>query len=72
MSDNILTFKGATFSRVEPDAVLDGAKGQLTEVFVIGVEDEGGGMFLASSTSNKPDLLWMLKMAEQRILADDK
>ena len=49
-----------------PDGVLEGAIGKLSEVVVIG--NAGDGFYLASSTSSKATVMWLLKQAEADLL----
>lgn len=66
MSDNVIPFTGGTFAPVDPDAVLEGQKGKLKEVFVIGY-DQGNHLVCASSSSYLPDLLWLLERARAEL-----
>lgn len=49
-----------------PDRVLDGAKGKLDDVFVIGWA--GNELYLACSGTDRRDLLWLLEKAKKEIL----
>jgi len=62
---------GETRLDLEPDAVLTGAVGMLKEVVVVGYEADGL-LYFASTRANGPDVLWLLKQAEQRLLAIER
>ena len=66
MSDNVIPFTGGTVAPVDPDSVLDGQKGKLKDVFVIGY-DLSGYLTLASSSGYLPDLLWLLERARREV-----
>ena len=63
----ILPFTGDTILPLPPDTVLQGALGQLQSVVVIG-SDADGKLYLSSSTSYLPDVLWLLEQARERTL----
>ena len=52
-----------------PDNVLDGAKGHLNKVIIIG-EDHNGNLYFASSFSYKPLLLWFSVEFVKELLND--
>ena len=58
---------GETYADVDPDKVLTGAVGKLSEVVVVGYE-ANGDFYFASTRANGPDVLWLLKLAEKRLL----
>ena len=51
----------------DPDEALTGAVGKLTEVVIVGYEADGS-LYFASNRANAPDVLWLLKQAEQILL----
>ena len=55
----------------DPDEALTGAVGMLKEVVVVGYEADGS-FYFASTRANGPDVLWLLKQAEQRLLAIER
>ena len=63
--------KGNFFTRngIEPDKVLDAAKGKLSEVLVIGYE--GDGIYFASSTSDTSELLFLLEKFKFKVMRGD-
>jgi hypothetical protein len=66
LTDNVIPFTGGTVAPVDPDAVLEGQKGKLKDVFVIGY-DQNGYLICASSSGYLPDLLWMLERARREV-----
>jgi len=60
--------EGETRLDLDPDTVLQGAIGKLKELVVVGYEADGS-FYFASTRANGPDVLWLLKQAEQRLLA---
>ena len=63
--------EGETRLDLDPDAVLTGAVGLLKEVVIVGYEADGS-FYFASTRANGPDVLWLLKQAEQRLLAIER
>ena len=55
----------------DPDEALTGAVGLLKEVVIVGYEADGS-LYFASTRANAPDVLWLLKQAEQRLLAIER
>jgi len=51
----------------DPDEALTGAVGLLKEVVIVGYEADGS-LYFASNRANAPDVLWLLKQAEQILL----
>jgi hypothetical protein len=67
VTDNVIPFTVYTAEpAVDPDAVLEGQKGTLKDVLVIGY-DMGGHLTLASSSGYLPDLLWLLERARREV-----
>ena len=69
MTNNVVPLFAYTTMNIDPDKVLEGAKGKLKDVIVIG--DMGAEYWFASSTSNKGDMLLLLEEFKQRILNGD-
>jgi hypothetical protein len=63
--------EGETRLDIDPDKVLTGAVGKLSEVVIVGYESDGS-LYFASTRANGPDVLWLLKQAEQRLLAIER
>jgi hypothetical protein len=67
LTDNVLPFTVYTAEpAVDPDSVLEGQKGKLKDVFVIGY-DQNGYLICASSSGYLPDLLWLLERARREV-----
>lgn len=64
---NVVEFPGTTTLDLDPDKVLDGAKGQLSDAVVIGY-DKDGKFWMSSSKAGLGDLLLLVKIAERAIL----
>jgi hypothetical protein len=62
---------GETYADIDPDKVLTSAVGKLNEVVIVGYESDGS-LYFASTQANGPDVLWLLKQAEQRLLAIER
>lgn len=71
MSDNVVAFTGPFFGDIDPELVLDAAKGKLSKVIVIGVTTDGEFEYLASSICDGPLTLWMLERAKLEMLTID-
>lgn len=67
---DILKFSGNTRHDINPDEVLEGAKGQLTSVVVIGY-DRDGYLFLASSSADGPKVNWLLDKVKHKLINGD-
>jgi hypothetical protein len=62
---------GETRLELDPDAVLTKAVGMLKEVVIVGYEADGS-LYFASTGTHGPDVLWLLKQAEQFLLAIER
>lgn len=67
MTAQILNFTGITNLDLDPDRVLDAAKGKLQGVIVIGFDNEGE-FYGASSYADGGTVIWLLEVCKQRIL----
>ena len=63
--------EGETRLDLDPDTILTAAVGKLNEVVIVGYEADGS-FYFASTRANGPDVLWLLKQAEQRLLAIER
>ena len=50
-----------------PDKILEGAKGKLKTVVILGYDHDDDNYF-ASSTSDSAEILWLLKCCEKVLL----
>lgn len=67
---NVISFTAGTYGPVPVQNVLEGAlEADLKEVMVIGL-DEMDGLYVACSTGDKPDLLYLLERARIRAMSD--
>ena len=61
-----------TTDDIDPNLVLTAAVDKLKTVVVLGWEnDENGTMYVAGSTSDGPDLLWLVEKFKHKLLAGD-
>ena len=67
MSAEIFIFDGITKLDLPPDRILDGAKGKLQGVIVIGFDQEGE-FYAASSYADGGNAIWLLEVCKKRIL----
>lgn len=67
MTAKIYDFSGLTYADLPPDLILEAAVGQLKETLVIGYDNDGK-LYIASSSSSNPKILWLLEMAKKRLL----
>lgn len=65
--DKIIPFPGVTRLGADPDQVLEEAKGELTDVVIIG-QHKDGGEFFYSNLPDGPQALWLLKRLEKALL----
>jgi hypothetical protein len=63
--------EGETRLDLDPDMILTAAVGKLKDVVIVGYE-ANGDFYFASSQADGPEVLWMLKQAEQRLLAIER
>lgn len=63
----MITFSGITKLDVPPDRVLDGAKGKLEGVVVMGFDVDGNEYF-ASSYADGATVLWLAERMKKMLL----
>lgn len=66
----VIPFTGITRLDIEPDLVLEGAKGKLEGVVVMGFDLEGNEYF-ASSYADGGTALWLAERMKKRLLEMD-
>jgi hypothetical protein len=69
---SVIKFPGITRLELNPDDVLDAAKGQLDLAIVIGVTPEGN-FYFASSEPDGAEVVWWLERTKHKLmqLTDD-
>lgn len=67
MTDNVLFFTGTTSLPLDPDRVLDAAKGKLEKVVVIGFEGEN--LYVAASEPGIAEAVLFLELAKDHLLS---
>ena len=72
MSDNVEILNMVTTLDLPPDRILEGAKGQLERVVILGYDHEGQEYF-ASSFSDGGTVMWLMERAKLKLMtiADD-
>lgn len=63
----VIDFTSATTLSLDPDRVLEAAKGKMESVVVIGFTLDGAEYF-ASSDADGADVLWHLERAKHRLM----
>lgn len=66
---DILSFSGTTRHTINPDDVLEAAKGELKQVLIIG-EAHNGDLYAASSTANKESILYALEEFKFKLMTE--
>lgn len=67
MTAKIFAFTGVTCLDIDPELVLEGAKGKLQGCMVIGF-DHDGEFYAASSYADGGDAMWLLELCKKRLL----
>jgi len=67
MTAEIKRFTGMTTLDLEPDQVLEEAKGELGTVFIVGRDNEGM-LYVAASTSNAGEIMLLMEQAKTHLL----
>lgn len=55
---------------IEPDLVMEGAKGKLRSVLLFGRLEETDGFYIAASTPNRAELILLLEQAKHFLMKD--
>jgi hypothetical protein len=67
---NVIQFRGVTRLDLDPDATLEGCKGQLDRFVLIGY-DKDGEWFFSSTMGDGGDVLWLLEILKQKLISGD-
>lgn len=67
MSAKVFDFPGLTKLDMDPDRILEKAKGKLQGVIVIGFDNEGE-FYGATSYADGGNAIWLLEVCKKRIL----
>lgn len=67
MTDNVVKFPGATLLDLEPDDILEEAKGKLSKVLILGYTTEDDE-FLAASFADGPTAIWLMERLKLQLL----
>ena len=63
----VLPFHGLTKLDIPVDRILEGAKGKLDSVVILGY-DEAGEEYFASSIADGGEVLWLLERCKQELM----
>lgn len=67
LGENVAFFPGPTAQPYAPDLLLRGAlNAKLSEVIILGW-DEDGELFFSGSSTSKPEILWLLESARMAL-----
>ena len=69
--NNVIPIGGITYQDIDPDEILENAKGTFTDVLVLGMDEDGVACFL-SSLGDGGDIIWLLEKCKQHLLMDDE
>ncbi len=67
MSDNVVVLPVITTLDIDPDRILEEAKGKLESCVIVGY-DKAGDEFFASSIASGPETSWLLDRAKLKLL----
>ena len=67
MTAKIIPFTGITKLDLDPDLILEGAKGNLEGVVILGW-DSDGDFYGASSYADGGTVMWLLEMCRRKLL----
>lgn len=71
MSDKVIPIGGITFLDIEPDRILEAAKGKLEGVVIMGFgKDEE--FYSASSIADGGDVLWLIELLKIELMEKDE
>lgn len=68
-ASNVVDFTGTTTMPMEPDRVLEAAKGELVTTVIVGVTPDGQ-LWLSGSHSETAENLFLLERAKALLMAD--
>jgi hypothetical protein len=63
----VVRFTGATTLDLDPDAVLEAAKGELSEVIILGFTHDGDD-WMSGSHASGPNALWLIERLKHRLM----
>jgi hypothetical protein len=67
---NVIPIGAVTHVDLDPDEILENAKGEFTAVVVLGLDGEGNSCFL-SSVADGGEVIWLLEKCKQYLLMED-
>lgn len=67
MSDNVVNFTGITRLDMDPERVLESARGKLKSVVIMGY-DEDEEEYFASSIADGGTVIWLMERAKLKLL----
>jgi len=67
MPNKVTPLGNITRLDIPPDRILEGAKGEMEGVVLLGFDNDGG-IYFASSYADGGDVLWLLEMCKKHLL----
>lgn len=64
----VILWNGVTTLDTPPDRILEHAVGELDKVVICGL-DKNGELYFASSTSQLPEIIWLIEKIKQQVMA---
>lgn len=65
---NVIPFTGITRLDLDPDVILEAAKGELEGVVILGFKDDGV-FYAASSYADGGTVLWLLESCRKQLMS---
>lgn len=64
----VVSFDGVTRLDIDPERILESAKGRLSGVVIVGYTKDGDEEYFASSIADGADVLWLLERSKKALL----
>ncbi len=68
---DVIKFNGITVCDLNADDLLDGAKGKLTDVVILGYQESDGEYYFAASKADLTEILWIIEQCKHQIMHMD-
>lgn len=67
MTDNVIPLGNITKLDLDPDVVLEGAKGSMQTVVLVGFDNDGD-LYFSSTAADGGTVIWLLEQAKKALL----